>query len=540
MHDMYTAKHVNCFHRLLLLKLPAMLEDSPTFAGINPSTLTVDTPTVPALTILWHPDPSRIGAMALLQGDKPVALSRNEPTFTYYAQTSASLADVFLSKKPTLVFVPRGSSLELRPLLPDVHVFVDGQRLTSALSLSHSVMSRGVVVTLGRRICLCLHLASPDSRTPIPDCGFVGNSDAINLVRENILSVAKDDIPVLVRGETGTGKELTANAIVQASPRASKPFKVVNLGALPAQLAAAEVFGYEKGAFTGAGHTRDGYFQQVDGGTLFLDEIGLASTDVQTTLLRVLETGQVTRLGGRTSTRVDVRVIAATDSTTIDQAAPTGGFSQPLFHRLSKATIHLPPLRMRREDIGILFLRFLEEALRRTGDLHKLETPHAEKSPWVSAQLVSTLALAPWPGNVRQLQNVASEVAHGNRGARAAVLPAHLAPLLAPSAFETSFEEPAGVARPSSPPKPEPPSHEAVIQALEQHSYNRTKAARDLGISRTTLYDHLRSDPGLGLLSQMSDRQFLQHLKGCKGDLKLLAQRLRVSIGSVKMRASKL
>jgi two-component system nitrogen regulation response regulator GlnG len=519
-----------------------MIDDSPTLAGINPSSLTVYTPTVPALTVLWHPDSSRIGAMALLGGETPVALSRNEPTFDYYTENPAPLADTSLSRSPTLLFSSTRDSVEVRPLLPDVQVFVDGRPLTAAIFLSPAVINRGVVVTLGRRICLCLHFANPTSRMAGPDFGFVGNSDAINHLREHIISVAKDDGPVLLRGETGTGKELTANAIIQAGPRALKAFVPVNLGALPAQLAAAEIFGHEKGAFTGAAQSRDGYFQQANGGTLLLDEIGLAPPDVQNALLRVLETGQVTRLGGRTSTRVDVRVIAATDSTTIDQGNPIGGFSQPLFHRLSKATIHLPPLRMRREDIGILFLRFLEEALRRTGDLDRLVTPPGEK-PWLQAQLMTTLALAPWPGNVRQLKNVAAAIARKNRSARSAVLPEELAPLLAPPA-----SEPAVAARPSSPrpeprpssPRPEPPSHKAVIQALEKHGYNRAQAARALGISRTALYDHLRSDPDLGVLTKMSDQEFLRRLRGCNDDLKLLAERLRVSIGSVKLRASKL
>ncbi len=510
------------------------LDDS-TVVGINPSTLSVTSPIRPALTILWHPNPSHVGARCILAGSAPIPLSRLEPEFACSTRSPVPLGDTFLSRKPTLALAIAGSGIKISPLLPEVQVLLDGQPLTAPIALPAAAINSGVIITLGRRIALCLHFATP-SDSP-PDLGLLGNSDAINLVRHRILSFAKGELPVLIRGETGTGKELTARALVEAGPRASRPFVAVNLAALPSQLAASELFGHERGAFTGATSNRAGYFEEADGGSLFLDEIGLASPEVQATLLRVLETGEVRRLGGRVSRRVDVRLLAATDSTTIDQVAPGGGFSQPLFHRLSQATIHLPPLRARREDIGVLLLRFLQEELRRTGDLDKLDTPCTQKRPWLSALVVTTMAMAPWPGNVRQLRNVATELALANRDADSAQLPAHLATALAGPDTLGAGSGPHGT-QPF--PTTEGPSHEAVMEALARRGFNRAQAARDLGISRTTLYQHLRDDPTVGLLTRLSDAQFLNSLDQCNGDLRLLAHRMRVPLGSVKLRAGKL
>jgi len=300
---------------------------------------------------------------------------------------------------------------------------------------------------------------------------------------------------------------------------------------LPENLAAAELFGHERGAFTGATQARDGLFHQADTGTLFLDEIGLARSDVQTALLRVLETGEVRRLGGTTSRSVDVRLIAATDSTTIDRAVEGQGFSQALFHRLSASSIHLPPLRSRREDLGVLLLHFLKEALAPTGDVQRLETPPDAKRPWLSAEVMPLLASSAWPGNVRQLGNFAREIAIANHGLPLARVSGDLLESL-------RLGPPAQASQPTMP-AAKRLSQTQVREALERNGFERSKAARELGVARTTIYDHMRRDPDLRLLETLSDEDLQRRFDDCKGDLQLLAKRLRVSCRALQLRLKK-
>ena len=399
--------------------------DPPTESGLDQSTSALTLQMAPALTILWHPDPSRVGNRFYFPKPgkgKVIGLSRLTPEFTSYCDKPAPLADTFLSHQPLLEISLRGQGFLLRPS-PGSPLTLDGSPLVAPVRLSQTHVACAPVLTIGKRIALCLHFAQSPNLRPPAALGLVGNSALMASVRQGILGVAPLSTPVLIRGETGTGKELTAQAIAANGPRAGKPFVAINMAALPDNLAADEIFGHEKGAYTGATVTRDGCFHQADGGTLFLDEIGLARYDVQTALLRVLETRQVRRLGGTTSRWVDVRLLSATDSLTVDRGIQGPGFSQALFHRLSTSDILLPPLRDRREDLGLLMLHFLRRALEQTGDVRKLHTPPHAKRPWLSAQIFPILAAAPWPGNVRQLSNFAMELAIVNRGLDLARVP---------------------------------------------------------------------------------------------------------------------
>jgi two-component system nitrogen regulation response regulator GlnG len=366
-----------------------MFRDDSTQTGLSlsQSTSSITVNVVPALTILWHPDPTRIGSLFSFSDsgkDEVVFLSRNNPVFNFYCDKASPLADAYLSRQPILELAVRGHNLVMTPT-PGAAIALDGKPLGARATLSSADIARSPILTIGRRIALCLHFARQPALSCPPDLGLLGNSDAMATVRQSILAVAPLSIPVLIRGETGTGKELTAQAIVSNGPRASKPFVDVNIGALPENLAAAEIFGHERGAFTGAAQSRDGYFHEANGGTLFLDEIGLAGSDVQTALLRVLETGEVRRLGGTTSRSVDVRLIAATDSTTIDRAVEGEGFSQALFHRLSASSIHLPPLRQParrpRRSLAPLPQRSSRSDRRRpkAGDAPRRQAPLAER-----------------------------------------------------------------------------------------------------------------------------------------------------------------
>jgi formate hydrogenlyase transcriptional activator len=224
---------------------------------------------------------------------------------------------------------------------------------------------------------------------------IIGQSPAVAAVLDLLARVAPTETPVLITGETGTGKELTARAVHLRSRRAHCPFIAVNLAVIPAELVAAELFGHEEGAFTGASRRRTGRFEAADGGTLFLDEIGELSPSVQVALLRVLQEGEFERLGSGHTTRVDVRLVAATNRD-LAGAVQENRFRADLFYRLSVFPVQLPPLRDRPEDI-----RFLaDHILRRIGQ--RLGRHFAGIEP---ASLDRLLRFE-WPGNIRQLQNV--------------------------------------------------------------------------------------------------------------------------------------
>ena len=284
------------------------------------------------------------------------------------------------------------------------------------VSFSAAEVDRGVVLLLAGRVVLLLHRFRPVFPDSLPRYGLVGLSDSLLDLCRQVARVADLDVPVLLRGESGTGKELVASALHRASRRRDRPFLALNMGALPASLAAAELFGAARGAYTGAEHARRGYFRRAHGGTLFLDEIGEAPQEVQPLLLRALESGEIQPLGSEEPARVDVRVVAATDAD-LEQAVAAGRFRAPLLHRLGGYAIRLPPLRERRDDIGRLFFHFLREELAVVGEERRLADSGPNAQPWPPAAWIARFAAAPWPGNVRQLRNVARALAIDSRGA---------------------------------------------------------------------------------------------------------------------------
>ena len=223
---------------------------------------------------------------------------------------------------------------------------------------------------------------------------IIGEAPAMQEVFRAIGRLSHSNITVLINGESGTGKELVAQALHNHSPRARNPFIALNMAAIPKDLIESELFGHEKGAFTGAAAARQGRFEQANGGTLFLDEIGDMPGDTQTRLLRVLADGEFYRVGGTTPIRVDVRIIAATHQN-LEKLVDDGKFREDLFHRLNVIRIHLPKLAERREDIPRLMQHFLKRAAKELAVEPKTLRPEAE-------EYLTTL---PWPGNVRQLEN---------------------------------------------------------------------------------------------------------------------------------------
>ena len=234
----------------------------------------------------------------------------------------------------------------------------------------------------------------PPALEPLPPTEIIGEAPAMQEVFRAIGRLAHSNITVLINGESGTGKELVARALHRHSPRAASSFIALNMAAIPKDLMESELFGHEKGSFTGANSKREGRFEQADGGTLFLDEIGDMPADTQTRLLRVLADGEFYRVGGHTPVKVDVRIIAATHQD-LEGLVRRGDFREDLFHRLNVIRIHIPKLAERREDIPLLMRYFFQQAAEELGGETKILVPETE-------QFLSGLE---WPGNVRQLEN---------------------------------------------------------------------------------------------------------------------------------------
>lgn len=283
-------------------------------------------------------------------------------------------------------------------------------------------------VDLVRRACA--QNQNPSSDEPQPAIAdrtpeIIGEAPSMQEVFRAIARLARSHITVLINGESGTGKELVARALHRHSPRAEKPFIALNMAAIPRDLLESELFGHERGSFTGAQTRRAGRFEQADGGTLFLDEIGDMSADLQTRLLRVLADGEFFPVGAHTPVKVDVRIIAATHQN-LDVLVTEGRFREDLFHRLNVIRIHLPPLRERRQDIPLLLRHFLNEASLELKVETKVLLPEVE----------NYLCRLDWPGNVRQLENTCRwiTVMAAGKEVHLADLPPELLSIKAPEA----------------------------------------------------------------------------------------------------------
>lgn len=310
---------------------------------------------------------------------------------------------------------------------------------------------------------------------------LIGESAVMDVVRETISTVADSDVTCLILGESGTGKELVAELIHQQSSRVNGPFVTLNCAAIPDTLIETEMFGYEKGAFTGAAQRTTGKFEQADGGTLFLDEIGDMTPMVQTKLLRVIETGEFYRVGGASSVKVNIRLLAATNKN-LKEAIEEGSFREDLFYRINVVSLPLPPLRRRPEDIPILVNMFLAQFNEK---YHKSITG-------INEEVMARFLEYPWPGNVRELQNALQRavVLERNDTITFSSVPEMIGGT--PSTATLSLDELAGQSLPDALKQVRSRFERVLIEeALERSGGNKSEAARMLKISRVSLHQKI-------------------------------------------------
>ena len=431
-------------------------------------------------------------------------------------QLAAGLPDVLI----TDVVLPDGNGLDrverLTAEYPGLPVIVFSARntLTTAVRATEvgaydylpkpfdlDVLSRAVQGALARGP------GAPEERPDEVDSALplIGRSPAMQDVYRIIARVVSNDLTVLISGESGTGKELVARAIHDLGPRRRSPFLALNMAAIPRELIEAELFGHERGAFTGAQARSAGRFEQAEGGTLFLDEIGDMPMEAQTRLLRVLQSGEFTTVGGARTIRADVRIVAATNRD-LAQLVATGQFREDLFYRLNVVPVSLPALRARRQDIALLARHFLDRAAE--GGLPRKQ---------LDAAAITSLESYDWPGNVRELENIMRRIAVLSRderigadevramiGASSSSSPAAMGDPGIETAVHARLER---LAREQPAALDDGSLYDRIIGEVERplieallarHGQNQLRAARALGINRNTLrkrLDTLGIDP---------------------------------------------
>jgi transcriptional regulator with PAS, ATPase and Fis domain len=305
----------------------------------------------------------------------------------------------------------------------------------------------------------------------------IGTSDAFSSVLQTINTVASRQCSMIISGETGAGKEIVARTSHNLSPRAQGPFVAINCSAIPESLMESEIFGHERGAFTGAAERRLGCFELADGGTLLLDEIGEMPAPTQAKLLRVLEDGKVRRLGSKSETPVDVRVLAATNKEP-EHAVASGQLRQDLLFRLNVFHIHLPPLRVRKDDLPLLVESILRDANRK----------HGREVRGVANEVMELFQSYPWPGNVRELRNV---IEHAVIVSERDVLAREHLPAGFGRSAPAGRSALAGIRFPAGATVDEV-ERELIVQTLDSTANNKTRAAELLGISLKTLHNKLK------------------------------------------------
>ncbi|MCB9760776.1 MAG: sigma-54-dependent Fis family transcriptional regulator [Alphaproteobacteria bacterium] len=474
------------------------------------------------LTVLAHPDLGRVGARARLDPAGELQISRVTPLFSGPGGAQPRALDTPRLSRAPLSMQVAGERLRVH-VAEQQPARIDGRPVEGAQTLSLDRVRRaGVLIELGRCVLLWLHLAPVDEADE-DDLGLVGVSLAMARVRAQVRVASRAPGPVLIRGETGSGKELVARALHRLGPRAGGPLISVNMAAIPRELAAATLFGHARGAFTGAVSDQPGLFGQAHGGTLFLDEVGETPDAVQPQLLRALDQGEI-QPAGRPPAVVDVRVIAATDAD-LEQLVQEGHFREALYYRLRGVQLRVPPLRARQVDVPLLLARFLTEALERLGASHRLDPPTPGARPWLGLKLVLGLMARPFNGNVRELRSLANEIALFSADQPSAALPP-----------EAEGAAPPPEAPPAEPEAPGALSPDLVRQVMRTHRWRVGPSAKALGVSRNTLVAAIEQTPGLRLARDL-DADTIRAALQEHGDESAAAAALEVSAHGLKLRA---
>lgn len=498
------------------------------------------------LTIIWHPDQSRIGDQ-FIAGTQAgmVELGRFLPLFRQPGGEGLALGHGSISRDPLRIHRDADNGIQIE--LPNSRMVVElnGTEIREPQTLSADAIESGQILSLGRTVLLCLHwMRCLPKQNPIPN--LLGVGSAAIIARDQIKQVASTDLPVLLLGETGTGKEIAARAIHALSLRNEAPLVTVNMAALNESLAAADLFGAAKGAYTGAQAVRKGLFAEAEQATLFLDEIGNTPASVQPMLLRVLEGGDYRPLGAHKDQHSSARIIAATD-----QNLEAENFNQALLRRLESFVIHLPPLRQRREDIGVL----IKHLLSTNALFDSVQRPFP-------TTLVNEMACYDWPGNVRQLShvmkramlalqmgdtptptlsnliNIAPErISQSSQlknypSSTQLAMPTSVAPANAnatanhqaqalPKAAQT-YQKPAAL------------DEASILRAMENNAWYIQAAAQELGISRPSMYKLLAAHSQIRRVEKIPVEEIQQalstsanHVEQCAALLKTPTEALR-------------
>lgn len=502
-----------------------------------------------SVVVVFHPEASCTGAKSVLPVDEEFpTFGRDAPAFTKsLGEAVATLADPHISREAFTLRRHAGTWVIERAPGSSL-VRINGCALDDARELGPAECAAGITVTLAHRIVLFLRLeelqrnALVDASIP---SSLIGVSSRWQALLCAVGRAAESQKDVLILGPTGSGKELIARAIHAMRHSDPAPWVAVNMPALPADLAAASLFGVRRGAYTGADKSRPGLFQQAAGGTLFLDEIGDTADSVQPVLLRALQEREVQVVGGAPET-VALQVIAATE---IDPDAVDSRLRPALRHRLAGHELRVPPLDQRKEDIGVLVQAFLEAEGEHDVQWMPENASGAHIAAW--ARCIESLTLRAWPGNVRELEHIVSQIHTDSRGLP--VLPARRM-TLEESADDTQYDTASSspqsetlhmseaaplissplIERSQLESKPAPlalssMSDEDFLAHWARCNYEVAATARALSVSRAAVYRKLRTIDACRLAADVPLGELLSMLDQCRGDLRDTASQLKVS-----------
>ncbi len=478
--------------------------------------------TSPSIGVIWHPDQSRIGNIAPLFYGKTGTAELSRSGLLFYddaGNEGKPLLDRHISRSPLLIRRITETEYEIVPPTSKMVVSVNGRVVSDSVTVSLKDMGREIIISLSDKVVLAIFECPSQRELSSKNHGLLGISPQIQDVWKVIEQAGPTDLPVLIKGATGTGKELIAQALHALSRRSGHVMLNVNMATISRELAAADLFGTARGAFTGAVQDKTGLFEQASKGTLFLDEIGDTPRIVQPMLLRALETGEIRRVGETRVKKTTPRIVAATD-----RALTADNFSQPLLRRLESIIVTALNLREHRVDIGILIKHFM-------GGNNTVQTRPAQAS--FSGSSVARLALHDWPGNVRELRNIVQQVSIGQTPE--VLLNHHI------DSHSRTLSQGAQAFRKR--PQYRPPtsvSEDEMLKALDRNQWCIKHAASMLNVSRTALYSLMEKSKRVRRSEELSELEIKQVMARKPNDIDFWAKELRVPRDALKRRVKRL